>query len=139
MGKDLPSRSRTTPCGNACYCRTAATSAFRVDAPGVKTPVFGLAVTARTHWGPMPSPPDAAQKIREKLAAGTLPHHDAGGITFAGYGTGQLCDGCDTPILPAEMEYEVETRERRSIRFHVRCVLLWQVYARQRGGSDPAR
>jgi len=83
----------------------------------------------------MPSAPDAAEKIREKLAAGTLPH-DAGGTTFAGYGTGRLCDGCDTPILAVEMEYEVEARDRRSIRFHVRCVLLWQMYRRQRGGSD---
>jgi hypothetical protein len=83
----------------------------------------------------MPSAPDAAQKIREKLAAGTLPH-DEGGVTFAGYGAGRLCDGCDTPILPAEMEYEVEVRDRGRSRFHVRCVLLWQMYRRQRGGSD---
>jgi len=86
----------------------------------------------------MPSPPDAAERIREKLAAGTLPHHDAGGITFVGFGTGRLCDGCDTPILTAEMEYEVTTRDRRNIRFHVRCVLLWQMHGR-RGGSEPAR
>jgi hypothetical protein len=57
----------------------------------------------------MPSSPDAADKIREKVTAGTLP--DVGGITFAGFGTGQTCDGCDTPILPAEMEYEVEARD----------------------------
>jgi hypothetical protein len=80
----------------------------------------------------MPSSPDAAEKIREKQAAGTLPN--AGGISFSGYGTGQICDGCDTPILPAEMEYEVEPRDRRIFRFHVRCVLLWQMYGRQRGG-----
>ena len=83
----------------------------------------------------MPSAPDAAEKIREKLTAGTLPH-DASGTTFTGYGTGRLCDGCDTPIFAAEMEYEVEARDRRSIRFHIRCVLLWQMYHRQRGRSD---
>jgi hypothetical protein len=71
----------------------------------------------------MPSAPDAGEIIREKLAAGTLPH-DAGGTTFAGYGTGRLCDGCDTPILATEMEYEVEARDRRRISFHIRCVLL---------------
>ena len=82
----------------------------------------------------MPSAPDAAEKIRGKLANGTLP--DAGGITFTGYGTGQICDGCDTPILFAEMEYAVEARDRRTFRFHVRCVLLWQTHGWLRGGVD---
>jgi hypothetical protein len=80
----------------------------------------------------MPSSPDAAEKIRGKRAAGTLP--DAGAIAFTGFGTGQICDGCDTPIFPAEMEYAVEARDRRTFRFHVRCVLLWQMYGRPRGG-----
>jgi len=79
----------------------------------------------------MPSSPNAAGTIREKLTAGTLP--DAGAITFAGFGTGQICDGCDAPILPEEMDYTVEARDRRTFRFHVRCVLLWQMYGRQRG------
>ena len=87
----------------------------------------------------MPSSPDAAEKIREKLAAGMLPPPDARGITFAGYGAGRLCDGCDTPILAGEMEYEAEAPDRRTIRFHVRCVLLWQMHRPQRGGSEPAR
>jgi hypothetical protein len=82
----------------------------------------------------MPTPPDAEQKIRAKLAAGTLPH-EARGTTFVGFGTGGLCDGCDTPILAAEMEYEVEARDRR-LRFHVRCVLLWQMCRRQRGAAN---
>jgi len=57
----------------------------------------------------MPSSPDAAAKIREKLAARTLPTlRDAGGITFVGAGPDQICDGCDRPILAAEMEYAVE-------------------------------
>jgi hypothetical protein len=84
----------------------------------------------------MPSPEDAAQKIREKIAAGTLPR-DAPGITFAGFGTHQRCDGCDTPILPTEMEYEVPVRDGRTIRFHVRCVLLWEMSRRHRGTSEP--
>jgi len=82
----------------------------------------------------MPSSRGAAEKIREKLTAGTLPTlRDAGGITFVGSGAGQICDGCDMPIL-AEMEYAVEARDGRSFRFHVRCVLLWQMYGQQRGG-----
>jgi hypothetical protein len=83
----------------------------------------------------MPSRPDAEGTIREKLAAGILPH-DARGITFSSFGTGRVCDGCDTPILPTEMEYEVQARDRGTIRFHVTCVLLWQTLA-QRGGEPP--
>jgi hypothetical protein len=83
----------------------------------------------------MPSSPGAGEKIRQKLASGTLPMlPDAGAITFVGSGAGQICDGCDMPILPAEMEYAVEARDRSTFRFHVRCVLLWQMYGRQRGG-----
>ena len=85
----------------------------------------------------MPSAPDAAEKIREKLTARTLPN--IGGIMFTGFGTGQICDGCDTPILSAEMEYVVEGRDRRTFLFHIRCVLLWQMHARRSGGSEPAR
>jgi len=81
----------------------------------------------------MPSSPDAAEKIREKLSANRLP--DAGGVTFSGFGAGQVCDGCDAPILAGEMEYVVEARDRRGVRFHVRCVLLWQMYARGRRGT----
>ena len=84
----------------------------------------------------MPSAEDAARKILEKLGAGALPP-DGRGITFAGFGTSQPCDGCDTPVLPGEMEYAVEARDRHTIRLHVRCVLLWQMYSRQRGGSTP--
>jgi len=83
----------------------------------------------------MPTSPDAAGKIREKLTAGTLPTlRDAGGITFVGSGAGQICDGCDMPILFEEMEYAVEARGRRTVRFHVRCVLLWQMHGQERGG-----
>src|SRR5262249_12570807 len=63
----------------------------------------------------------------EKLAARRLP--DVGGITFTGSGTGQICEGCDSAILPEDMEYAVEARDRRTFRFHVRCVLLWQMVA----------
>jgi len=82
----------------------------------------------------MPTPPDADRQIREKLAAGTLPH-EARGTTFVGFGTGQVCDGCDTPIAHTDMAYEVEARDRR-LRFHVRCVLLWQMHRRPRAGSQ---
>ena len=80
----------------------------------------------------MPSAEDAAEKIREKIAAGRLPR-EASGTTFAGFGTHQRCDGCEAAILPGEMEYEVPVPDREILRFHVRCVLLWETYRRQRG------
>jgi hypothetical protein len=102
----------------------------------LKDPVLGLPFSAHSRGVEMPSAEDAAQKIRARIAAGTLPR-DAPGMTFAGFGTHQACDGCDTPILPAEMEYEVPVRDGRAIRFHVRCVLLWEMYRRQRGKPEP--
>jgi len=50
-------------------------------------------------------------------------------------GTGQVYEGCDTPIFSEEMEYIVEARDRRTFRFHVRCVLLWQMYRRRGSGT----
>jgi len=83
----------------------------------------------------MPVSPDAPRKIREKLAAGTLPR-DAPPMTATGPGNGHLCDGCDTPIAPDQIQYEFEA-DRRFIRFHVWCGLLWEAYRRETRGSEP--
>jgi len=52
---------------------------------------------------------------------------------FAGFGTGKLCDGCDTRILPAQVEYEFEATDGRVIRFHLGCAGLWEAYRRRMG------
>jgi len=78
----------------------------------------------------MPVSPDAPRKIREKLAAGRLPR-DAPPMTATGQGTGNLCDGCDTPIDRDQMQYEFEAPGRRFIRLHVWCGLLWEAYRRE--------
>ena len=83
----------------------------------------------------MPISPDAPRKIREKLAAGRLPR-DAPPMTAAAAGTGNLCDGCDIPIHPDQMQYEFEAPDRRHIRLHVWCGLLWEAYRREGGESD---
>jgi hypothetical protein len=83
----------------------------------------------------MPISPDAPRKIREKLASGRLPR-DAPPMTASGSGTGNLCDGCDTTIHPDQMQYEFETSDRRHIRLHVWCGLLWEAYRREAGGSE---
>lgn len=57
-------------------------------------------------------------------------------MTAAGPGTGNLCDGCDIPISPDQMQYEFEGPDRRTIRLHVWCGLLWEAYRREGSGSD---
>ena len=71
--------------------------------------VVPLAPSTFHARGEMPSPSDAAEKIREKLVAGTLP--DGGGIAFVGLGAGQdLCDSCGTPIRLAKLELAMAPR-----------------------------
>jgi len=57
-------------------------------------------------------------------------------MTAAGPGTGNLCDGCDMPIGSDQMQYEFEGPNRRNIRLHVWCGLLWEAYRREGRGSD---
>jgi hypothetical protein len=46
----------------------------------------------------MPFPPDAPEKIREKVERGTLPRTPPARM-FAGYGHGEICAGCDHRAL----------------------------------------
>jgi hypothetical protein len=52
-------------------------------------------------------------------------------MTWAGYGNGTICDGCDMDIHPKEVEYEVEVETGRTLHFHLACVGLWQVLRRE--------
>jgi len=80
----------------------------------------------------MPFPPHAADMIRAKLDAGILPTK-IGGKMYAGYGRHAPCDGCETPILPAQVEYEFNSPEGTTVRFHLGCAGLWEAVLRQRG------
>jgi hypothetical protein len=66
-----------------------------------------------------------AQMIRDKLSAGILPREEAS-KTFAGYGTGSPCTGCDLAIRATEAEYELVFSDERSFPFHAACVNLWR-------------
>jgi hypothetical protein len=72
----------------------------------------------------VPFPPDAPKKIRDKVDAGDLPR-DKPRRMYAGFGNGRFCDGCETTILPAQVEYQFETAtaDERVIRFHLGCVV----------------
>jgi hypothetical protein len=47
--------------------------------------------------------------------------------TWAGHGTGAVCDRCREPIQAHEIEYEIELAgsEARSLRFHFSCYRNW--------------
>jgi hypothetical protein len=66
-----------------------------------------------------------AQMIRDKLSAGILPREEAS-QTFAGYGTGSPCAGCDLAIHPTDVEHEMVFADKRSFAFHLACVTLWR-------------
>jgi hypothetical protein len=85
----------------------------------------------------MPFPLDAPRRIRDKMDTGFLPC-DAPTKMYAGFGKGALCDGCDEPILPAQVQYEFDSDDGRVIKFHLGCAGLWEAYRRMRGWSKPS-
>ncbi len=78
---------------------------------------------------------DTADKIRDKLGRGVLPRNRPEKICGS-YGRRLPCDGCDEPILPAQVQYEFEVGER-TIRLHLGCMGLWEAELLRRGWSRP--
>ena len=74
---------------------------------------------------PENDPADVAEAVRHKIAAGILPT-EIPSTVWAGRGTGLTCDACDRQITSAEMEYEADLRNGRTLRFHQRCLTVWQ-------------
>jgi hypothetical protein len=79
----------------------------------------------------MPFPPQAANLIRERLDAGRLPIA-APPTMWAGYGSGNPCDGCGELLSPTQVEYEFEAAGQ-TIRFHLGCAALWEAECCRRG------
>jgi hypothetical protein len=79
----------------------------------------------------MPYPPDAPEKIREKLLTGTLPRTPRARM-WAGNGAGEPCAGCDQPIEPDQVEYEFGNGAL--IRMHLGCAALWEKERREAAG-----
>jgi len=66
-----------------------------------------------------------ATRLADKLTRDLLP--TAKPIrTWAGFGNGQVCDGCDDPISRSDLEHEIDFEGGRTVRFHVACAVLWQ-------------
>jgi hypothetical protein len=66
-----------------------------------------------------------AQMIRDKLSAGILPRQDES-RTYAGYGSGAPCAGCDLAVEPTDIEHELVFADGRAFAFHLACVNLWR-------------
>jgi hypothetical protein len=66
-----------------------------------------------------------AEKIRAKVSAGLLPRQ-APVKTWGGFGSGRPCDGCAEPILPTEVEHEVDFEGSPTIRLHAACYAVWR-------------
>jgi hypothetical protein len=75
----------------------------------------------------VPFPPDAPEKIREKMKGGLLPRNRPPKIS-AGYGNGELCAGCDRPIQPEEVEYEFHNG--MEVRMHIGWAAVWEAQQR---------
>ena len=82
--------------------------------------------------------PSLRDVIRRKLDDGTLPLERPEHKIYAGYGRGATCDACGDPILPAQVEYELNYPDQdRTLRLHLGCAGLWEAM-RLRRGFDPA-
>jgi hypothetical protein len=68
-----------------------------------------------------------------KLAVGALPNVQVTKL-WAGWGTGDICDGCDAPITDNEVENEIELAGAVLLRLHQRCFSIWQY---ELGDSGP--
>jgi hypothetical protein len=68
--------------------------------------------------------------IRGKVASGLLPSQPPR-KSWAGFGSGQLCDACDEPIDPTEIEHEVDFENYPTQRFHTTCESIWRALVAQ--------
>ena len=64
-----------------------------------------------------------AERIAEKLQRSLLPRAKLV-KTWAGFGNGRPCDGCDQAILSADIEQELDFEDGRTLRLHDACAVL---------------
>jgi hypothetical protein len=78
-----------------------------------------------------PPDPEAEEKIRDKITRGMLPRKPPAKI-WAGRGHGEVCAGCDQPIGPEQVAYEIENGH--VFRMHIDCAALWEEEMRRAAG-----
>jgi hypothetical protein len=86
----------------------------------------------------MPYPPETPQRIRDKIARGTLTVEPPRRM-YASYGTGMVCDGCGEPITHTQIEYEWVLPGDRSIRMHLGCASLLEAERRRQENTSTPR
>jgi hypothetical protein len=63
--------------------------------------------------------------VRAKLVAGTLPRAQPARI-MRGRGDGQRCSGCEEPIDPTRVRYELDFGDGQTLRLHAHCERYWR-------------
>jgi hypothetical protein len=72
------------------------------------------------------------QRAEERVRAGTLPLREPD-RSWAGPGTGQVCDVCGLRIEPTGPEYDLEFESDTVpvfVRFHRVCLAVWELLRR---------
>ena len=80
-------------------------------------------LAAHTHY---------AERVFKNISQGALPLQPPDRI-YGGYGSGQQCDGCEDPVLPHQVEYELHVGEAR-YRLHLVC---FDLLVAVRRGQEP--
>jgi hypothetical protein len=62
--------------------------------------------------------------VRHKITAGLLPT-DKPRKVWVGKGMGKPCDACELPVTSADLEYETDLPDGRTLRFHQPCLAVW--------------
>ena len=76
--------------------------------------------------------------IRAKLAAGALPKAPPARVA-RGKGDGQRCSGCEEPIDPTRVRYELDFGDGQTLRLHAHCERYWrkEIAGPRPGPPDP--
>lgn len=75
-------------------------------------------------------PKSLVDRVRDKLAAGTLPREDPVKL-WLGLGTGARCAACDETLRRSDSEYELQFERRPPILLHHRCHAMWEAQRRR--------
>jgi hypothetical protein len=80
----------------------------------------------------MPFSPEVVGRLRSKMDSGAIPI-ELRPKMFAGRGNGRICTGCDEPISPEQVEYEMDFGGDRIFRLHLACAGWWEAECQRRG------
>ena len=81
--------------------------------------------SVRPPCGNLPGP-GLVGSIAAKITAGRLPlPEQPPGKVWVGDGSGLMCDGCEQPITPSDLEYEADLSSGQSLRSHSKCFAAW--------------